>query len=106
MLMYKFPPYYTTLPPTFIKTRETREREPHKMPFSDWSLNSILFLSPIIFQIAIRANYLEAENERLKEQLKVLRQENMNLRTQITGTPLVAETAKSAENGDLMAQAQ
>ena len=46
-------------------------------------------------QVAIRANYLEAENERLKEQLKLLRQENLALRSQV---------ASKSDNSDHVTQ--
>ena len=49
----------------------------------------------VFCQIAIRANYLEAENERLKEQLKLLRQENLSLRSQM---------AAKTESGDHVTQ--
>ena len=61
----------------------------------EWLIH--LYLSHLHFQIAVRANYLEVENEKLKEQLKLLRQENLTLRSQV---------AASADRGDHVAHQQ
>ena len=45
--------------------------------------DTCILIITAFLQVAIRANYLEAENERLKEQLKLLRQENLALRSQV-----------------------